>query len=74
MSEFDQDDYVTVRCNKCGNEMGFFPLRVVYLRGCTCGNDDYGRTKEWIDGKFGNFTLVKKERPVFRNIWTWKEN
>ncbi len=53
--------YVTVRCNKCGAECGFFPMRVVRLHGCKCGNDDYGNPKNWLGGHFGSFTLVKQE-------------
>ncbi len=71
--EFDQDDCVTIRCNKCGEEYGFFPLRVVYLRECRCGNNDWGRAKEWVNNKFGNFTSVKREKLVFTNIMPWEQ-
>lgn len=55
------DEYVTLRCNDCGEEIGFFPWRVVHLRGCDCGNSDYGSPRQWKDDKLGNFTLVKRE-------------
>lgn len=55
------NEYVTLKCNKCGAEIGFFPMRVVYLRGCECGNDDYGSPRQWKDGCFGDFTLVGRE-------------
>lgn len=58
------NEYVTVRCNRCGEEYGFFPMRVVCLRGCECGNDDYGSPRHWGDG---NFTLVKREEWIISN-------
>lgn len=60
------NEYVTLRCNKCDKEIGFFPMRVVYLRGCECGNDDYGSPRHWEDDNFGSFTLVKKEELIFK--------
>ncbi len=60
------NDYVTLKCNKCGKEIGFFPLRVICLRECECGNNDYGSPRFWGDDKFGNFTLVKKEEWIIK--------
>lgn len=64
--ETNPNEYVTVKCNKCGEEMGFFPMRVVYLRGCKCGNDDYGSPRNWWKDEFGDFTLVKREELIIK--------
>lgn len=53
--------YITVRCNKCGKLWGFFPMRVIHLQGCDCGNTDHGSPRNWKNGDFGYFTLVKTE-------------
>ncbi len=64
------NDYVTVTCNKCGREYGFFPMRVVKLFGCECGNTNYGLAhKDWENDKFGDFTLVKKEEWILPSIY-----
>jgi len=58
-SEYENPElYVTLECNKCGVESGFFPHRVMFLE-CECGNLDYGNClKDWPQGKFGNFKFV----------------
>ena len=63
------NEYVTVKCNNCGEEYGFFPMRVMCLRECKCGNDDWGRpnAKGWWADDFGNFTLVKREDWIIRS-------
>lgn len=55
------DEYVTVKCNDCGELHGFFPMRVTYCGECKCGNRDFGSPRHWWDDDFGNFTLVKRE-------------
>lgn len=62
------NEYVTLRCNKCGEEIGFFPMRVVHLRGCKCGNSDYGSPRHWKDDNFGDFTLVKREEWIIKPL------
>lgn len=53
---------VTVKCNKCGEDYCFFPLRVVVLRDCKCSNSNWGSPGyDWPEDKFGDFTLVSKE-------------
>lgn len=62
----DSNTQVTVKCNQCGEEGCFFPLRVVYLRDCSCGNTNYGSPSyDWPEDTYGNFTLVSKEQVVF---------
>ena len=51
--------HITVKCNNCGEEIGFYPHMVLVMRGCSCGNADYGSPRGWNDKKFGNFTFVK---------------
>lgn len=62
--QFTFDDYVTIKCNKCGQEIGFFPLRIIVSPKCfKCGNEDTGYClRDWADLKFGDFTFVRKER------------
>ena len=66
MGKGNFNEYVTVKCKKCGEEVGFFPMRVRCLRGCKCGNDDYGSPKYWWGDNFGNFTLVKREEWIIK--------
>ncbi len=61
--DYLSDEFVDVKCNKCGNEISFCPSRVMLLRGCPCGNDDYGRAStDWQEYKFGNFTFIQAYR------------
>lgn len=55
------NEYVTVKCNKCGKEYGFPPMRVICLRDCDCGNNNWGSPRGWWNDDFGNFTLVRRE-------------
>jgi len=63
----DMNLYVTVTCNNCGEEYGFFPMQVMWLNPCKCGNDDWGRPPDWENDKFGNFTIVSK------GIWNLRQ-
>lgn len=56
-------EYVTIRCNDCGKEWCFFPMRCKFPPECDCGNKDSGRptSEGWWADNFGNFTLVKRE-------------
>jgi anaerobic ribonucleoside-triphosphate reductase len=69
-SEYENPDlYVTLKCNSCGNEAGFYPHRVIYL-GCDCGNNDYGNClKDWQQRKFGNFTLINASIWKLPSMW-----
>ena len=63
---FDQDDYVTIKCNKCGRKIGFFPIRVMHIHECDCGNNNTGSPSyDWPNLKFGDYTFVKKEKLRF---------
>jgi len=62
------NSYVTLRCNNCGKEWGFFPWRVMFTNPCDCGNDDYGNPLRWVDDEFGNFTLVCREEWVLPSL------
>jgi len=64
--EWDSSTYITVKCRKCGVEYGFFPLRVVALRECKCGNANWGSYRDWRRGDFGDFDYVKTESLVYR--------
>lgn len=55
------NECVTVKCNKCGTEYQFYPMRVIALRECKCGNSNWGSPRHWWDDDFGDFTLVKRE-------------
>lgn len=62
------DEYVTVKCKRCKREYGFFPMRVMYLGHCRCGNSNHGSPSRWDEDDFGNFTLVRRVEwkiPVF---------
>lgn len=66
MSDRDRNECVTVRCNNCREEYCFFPMRVIALRSCKCGNDDFGSPlRDWSKDDFGNFTLIAKEILAF---------
>lgn len=56
---------VMVRCNACGCLFQFFPIRVMNLRECHCGNDDWGSPRYWEDREFGNFSFIRAEEQVF---------
>lgn len=69
MGDIDNpNEYITVKCNKCGIKIGFFPRRVICIRACECGNDDYGSPRDWKDDKFGNFTLIKREEWIIKAV------
>ena len=55
----EMNEYVEVKCNKCGKEWGFFPMQVMYGLNCDCGNNDDGNCRDWEQYKFGNFTFIK---------------
>ncbi|HXZ94468.1 MAG TPA: hypothetical protein VEG28_00955 [Dehalococcoidia bacterium] len=58
----DPDEYIHVRCKKCGGEYGFFPERVMVLGECKCGASDWGSPLyDWPNNKFGDFELVARE-------------
>jgi hypothetical protein len=59
------NEQITVKCNKCNTEYCFFPQRVIALRECECGNDDWGSPRDWDKDNFGNFTFIKRENIVF---------
>lgn len=57
----DGNEFVVVKCNKCGKEWSFCPMRVIVTHACDCGNDDYGNPKHWESYEFGNFTYLRSE-------------
>jgi len=63
--EHSFNEQVTVKCNQCGAVYCFFPMRILSLRECKCGNSDWGSPRGWWNNNFGNFTLVKREEIIF---------
>jgi len=73
--EIDPDLYVTLRCGYCGQLLGFFPRRVMYLGECRCGNDNWGSAGKWHEDSFGDFDLVFKEiwkLPTISSLCAWE--
>ena len=64
------NEYVTIKCNKCDAEpIGFFPMRVMFLRPCPCGNNNYGMAhRDWANDNYGDFTLIEKEEWILPSI------
>jgi len=62
------EDYVTVKCNKCGRKLCFYPYSVLLPPKCECGNEDSGNCRNWFKGDFGSFRLVAIEVLCFPNI------
>ena len=52
-------EFVTVKCNDCGEKICFCPAQVMHSPKCKCGNNDIGDCRYWQTGKFGNFELVE---------------
>jgi len=62
---FEYNSQVTVKCKKCGEEYCFFPMRVISLRPCKCGNGNWCYPQDWSKGNFGDFLFIEKEEVSF---------
>ena len=53
------EEFVTVKCLRCGRKYCFCPTTVMFAPKCECGNDNIGDCRYWSKGNFGNFKVVQ---------------
>lgn len=67
----DENLYVHIKCNVCGEVHCYFPHLVMYSPECKCGNKDSGDcVRDWPKGLFGKFTVVEAYIWNISHIWS----
>ena len=53
------EEFVTIKCLKCGRKYCFCPTTVLFPPECECGNKNINDCRDWVKGKFGDFKMVQ---------------
>jgi len=68
------NELVTLKCNKCGNEICFYPHTVLFPPECGCGNKDSGSClRDWPNNRFGDFRLIYRDMETLSIPLPWDE-
>ena len=55
----DADEFVDIKCNKCGKVYSFCPMQCMLPPKCKCGNNNSGKANRWEFYEFGDFTPLQ---------------